>query len=221
MRVLTEQDYLANRGLIQKVARGCYARCQAVGLALDYEDVVQELSLTFVKAWRQFDPSRGFQFSTYYVMAARHQFNRFIDKLMEERVEHGVRSVEEISSWCSDDGEALSMAEVIASDELGPEARAMLAQRMEQLQKRLKPLTQVVLQWLVKPPLELSVELAAVAAHANVGREQGRTIRPRVEVTAQTILAFLQLLDPEHITRGKVQETRRELDLLLKELEAA
>lgn len=215
MRELTQKDYVDNVALIHKVARGCFARLQAIGVALDYDDVFQELSLTFVKAWRQFDSNKGYQFSTYFVVGARHEFNRFVAKAVAERVEHGVRSLEEMNDWADGDG-SLTIEETISGGDLDQVERLLVIERMEQLSKSLSPLSKLVLEWLVTPPAELEREVVAGVRHAHLSRAtHGVMRRARTDVSIGSILAFIKMIDPAAVSNDEVVKTRKELNKLM------
>jgi hypothetical protein len=218
VRELTQADYLANTGLVHKIAGPCYRRALATGIAIDYDDVVGELTLAFVKSWQKFDESKGLKFSTYFTVAAHHQFNRFIEKQVAERMEHGVRSIEEINSWGSagnTDG-TLTMEDVLPCAALTPEQRVSAQQQMEVLGRRLTPLTKLVLEWLLNPPPELSREVEAAVQHAVYSRAQGYNARVADnDVSVRAILKFIAMVKPGEITKDQIAETKEELTWLL------
>lgn len=67
------QQMALNMGLIQKVANRGYAMmCAAPNRRndLEFEDLVSECQIIFMKARDKFDPGMGYQFSTYFYVAA-------------------------------------------------------------------------------------------------------------------------------------------------------
>lgn len=218
MRQITTAEYEANVGLIHNVARACFARVQAVGVAMDYEDVFQELSVTFVKAWARFDETKGNRFSTYFVTAARNEFNRHVEKMVAERAEHGVRSVEEMSS--SDDGDDDWALDQIAGASPDPLARAEAKEMLERLDRRLRPLTKLALDWLMNPPEELERELKASQQHVEFARTFGLPMRRPTDITIGGVLWFLHMLNPQAVSKQDIRDTREELDLVLAEIQS-
>jgi len=70
-------DPIKNMRLIKKVAYTVHARRFApLGLPMDKEDLVQELVVVWLGCVEKFDPTSGFQFSTYFMRAAYNRVNR-------------------------------------------------------------------------------------------------------------------------------------------------
>lgn len=86
-----DKFYADNTGLIHQVARKGYARMSAIGANLDYEDLFQELSITFIKSYEALDVERNGKFSTYFFMAARNRINALAEDFEMERL--GLRTV--------------------------------------------------------------------------------------------------------------------------------
>ncbi len=55
------------------------------------------MSESFVRAQKTFDPTKGFSFSAYYGQSCWHNFNKWAAKLIEEKQELGLVSVEAMS----------------------------------------------------------------------------------------------------------------------------
>lgn len=78
-------EYSAHRGLINQMAYKGYLRLQQAGVAIEYDDVVQEMSLIYCKAAERFDASKGFTFAAYLGQAIWHDFNKVAEKLIQDK----------------------------------------------------------------------------------------------------------------------------------------
>lgn len=83
-------SYESVQRLLYKMAIKSFARVQALGLGMTFDDVLQEMNLSYVLARRAWDPERGVRFTTYVTTAARQNFNNRIAKMARERVEMGM-----------------------------------------------------------------------------------------------------------------------------------
>lgn len=168
--------YAENVGLVKQVAWKGYQRLAAIGAVIEFEDLVQELSLVFVDAYDKFDESNGAKFSTYFTVSAFNELNKLARKHEAERVELGMRSIEEMDSMA---GEGNSLSERIASDALTPEEIAERESAIREVTGRLTPVAALVVEWVANPPDFLMRELCAHQAHADYARSQGVARRNR------------------------------------------
>lgn len=77
--------YADNVGLVQSLANKYYGRMTALGATMTFDDVMQELSLVFVKSYELFDADKC-KFSTYFTRAAQNRINHIAEKLEYERM---------------------------------------------------------------------------------------------------------------------------------------
>lgn len=71
--------------LLNGLARKCYGRLMAAGVVIYYEDVFQNMSMSFVQAHRTYKPEMGYSFSAYFGRACFNNFNKWAKKLIREQ----------------------------------------------------------------------------------------------------------------------------------------
>lgn len=204
-------DYFkANVGLVHTVSRQGFARLQSAGVAMDYDDVFQEMSMVFLKAYEKFDATRGFKFSTYFFMAAYNRLNSWAQGLIEERIKHGVVSIQEMNS--SDDGEDFDLDQVLMADENTPEAQYQVTEFLEHVAKSLSPLAQLILVWVMQPPPELMTEVRKAEAYALYGRQRGYNSKCMVSVSPRYVANFIRMIS--NVSQPETERALKEIDRL-------
>lgn len=188
--------------LAHSMARKAYERLRAAGChSMTYEDVFQEMALSFVKARAKFDPGRGATFATYYTTAAWTNFNRVAESLIEQNIGH--ESLDEARS--QNDRE---FHESVADEDTEtPEELALLAERRRKKLAAMSPLARRVVEILDAPPKVVLDELKAVRARAKRSRERGvgRMVAPQT-LTVRFIMQVMGL------SPAQMQEVKRELE---------
>lgn len=179
--------YAENVGLVKQVAWKGYQRLIAIGATMEFDDLVQELSVTFVRAYDKFDESNGAKFSTYFVHAAYNDLNKLAKRIEAERVDLGMRSIEEIDALV---GEGGSLAERVASEAMTPEEIVERDSAIREIESRLTPVAALVMHWIIDPPDFLERELQAQQAHADYARSRGIAKRNRIS-PARFVCDFL------------------------------
>lgn len=73
-------DLVANKRLVYKFANRAFnSRLLPFQHQIEFDDLVSELSLTWMRCTKKFDPNLGLQFSTYFYRAATNEVERMID----------------------------------------------------------------------------------------------------------------------------------------------
>lgn len=201
--------YKANTGLVHAVSKKGYARLQSAGVAMDYDDVFQEMSMVFLKAYEKFDASRGFKFSTYYFIAAYNKLNSWAQGLIEERIEHGVVSIQEMNDK---DGEEFDLDQVLMADESTPEAQYQVTEFLEHMAKSLSPLATLILAWVMQPPPELMTEIRKAEAYALYGRQRGYNSKCMVSVSPRYVANFIRMIS--NVSQPETERALKEIDRL-------
>jgi DNA-directed RNA polymerase specialized sigma24 family protein len=173
-----DRYYADNIGLIHTVAGKGYRRLMGIGACIDYDDLVQELSLVFVKAYAKFDEGRG-KFSTYFTSSAYNELNEIAAKFEKERIEMRVASIEEMDRWENTELGVLSVEEKIACLDATPEARCETMSSLAQMFEGLTPLAEFILEAVINPPDYMEAEFRAASAHAEFARNSGIAKRNR------------------------------------------
>lgn len=201
--------YQANIGLVHTIARRGFARLAAARVPIDYEDVFQEMSMVFVKAMNGFDESKGFKFSTYFFMAAYNRLNAWAGDMIEERLKHGVVSVEELAG---DSGEDFSLEEILYVDEATPEAHYRVTELLEHIVRKLSPLAGLILTWSIAPPPEVMDSVRKAQLQAEYARTRGINARCMTQVSPRYIASFLQMVTDA--TGYELERALKEIDTL-------
>jgi RNA polymerase sigma factor (sigma-70 family) len=187
--------YAGNLGFVHTIARKCYGRLQGMGAALDYDDVFGDVRIAFLEAHQKFDPTKGFEFNTYFARSAYNKLNRVAGDVEEERITNGVRSFEELTT--DDDMHAV---ERIACQAITPEQwmeQREAADAMERVVERLSPIAGLIVEWIAQPPKALLEEIAKHQAHAEYARSVGENMRSFAGVNVSFICKFLRMTMPE------------------------
>lgn len=212
-----DRFYANNIGLIHTVARKGYGRLMGIGAAVDYEDLVQDLSEVFVKAFDCFDEQNG-KFSTYFTSAAINKINQIAEgfeldrtgvkttrclsnevnpetgkrkwKAKREQIHAGAVSVEEMSSWGEEDGG--SILESIDSGIATPEQVVQAEQELEAMLGRLSPLAATICEMAINPPDLIEREFVALSAHAEYARGQNIERRGRSSLNVSFVAGVLE-----------------------------
>jgi RNA polymerase sigma factor (sigma-70 family) len=201
--------YKANVGLVHSVSKKGYARLRSAGVGLDYDDIFQEMSIVFLKAYSGFDESQGFKFSTYYFRAAYNKLNTWAQKMIDERLEHGVVSIQELNH--TEDGEN-SLEDVLMVDHTTPEAQYRVTEFLKHVNDTLSPLASLILAWVLQPPPQVMTEVSKAEANAEFGRSLGYNSRCMVNITPRYIASFIQMISD--VTQPDVERALKEIDRL-------
>ena len=196
-------DYKENIGLIHLITRKCMGWVMALGVQLDYEDVMQEVSLAFVTASRQYDPSTGIKFSAYLTRAAYNQIRKTVGvmtgakrlndtekqllaRLQDENKELVAAGRETKSTYF---GLAVVAIEDMVSEEnpnpvdmfaavgKSPELIASETQEWENALSQLSPMANVLAGLLKEPPAALLSELQSQYEHEKIAVEMKRATK--------------------------------------------
>ena len=202
--------YKANVGLVHTVARKGYSRLVAANVGIDYEDVFQEMSVVFLKAYEGFDASKGFKFSTYFFMSAYNRLNSWASDLIDERLKHGVVSIDELND--SGGEEDYSLEDVMLVDAATPEAHCRVTELLEHIARTLSPLANLILTWAVAPPKELLDEVRKAELNAEFGRSIGLNVRCMTSVNPRFVSRFIQMISD--VTQSELNKALKEIDAL-------
>ena len=206
--------YKANMGLVHVVSRKGFSRMAAAKVVIDYEDVFQEMSIVFLKALEKFDESKGFKFSTYYFMCAFNRLNRWAQDLIEERLKHGVVSIEELGHNVGDGGDMDmgGMMSDMSDPSADPESSYRVRELLDHMAKSLSPLAGLILEWSIAPPEEVMTEIRKAQKYAEYGRAKGHNSRCMVQVSPRYIASFVRMISD--VSQPEVTKALREIEEL-------
>ena len=89
--------------LLRKLAHKCFARADAMGLPMTYDDVLQEMNVAYVLSKNAWNPDRGVLFSTYLTTSCYRRFNTAIAKMETERKYLGMVNMSDMRRTDNDD----------------------------------------------------------------------------------------------------------------------
>lgn len=243
-------QFAENQGLVHLQAKIGLKMAAAAGLAcLDYEDMFQEASISFVIAAKGFDESAGIKFSAYYTKVCFSQFRRTIGVMTgvknlnpDQRTEIAERKetnkkraatgksllpdidykVTTVSFTPSNDEDADTLQDRLVSECPTPEQILEHKQELAAARAKLSPLAQLVVDWLQDPPPELVAELNKQLAHADICTEQRvRVVGLRHGLTVDNIGKFINMVGQGSVTDDDLVRVKTELRVMAQDLEVA
>lgn len=137
-------------GMLIQQASIFYGRVLGLGLPMEFEDVLQEVNMAYVKARKKWSPEKA-KFNTYCFVVVRNEFNRRIERMVNDRVHLGMGSIDNLASG-EDDGEVgdgYSRYLNEESTDLAPDERIERRQEVMQRLRRLTPHSRAVVAKLV------------------------------------------------------------------------
>jgi DNA-directed RNA polymerase specialized sigma24 family protein len=185
-------NYQDHIGLVHQFARKGWGRMIAAHVAVEYEDVVQEMSVTFTKAVRAYDPEKGITFSAYVGRAIWNDFNRYAQKHIDEQMGLGLRSVEQVTVEGGD--HESNIFDAISSPDRGPEEALERKQEILENLRSLTPTARFIAAQLISPDPALE---AAFDEHARTTKEE--TGRGVLAMNLRFIGEHFQI-DPKRLT---------------------
>lgn len=139
---------------IIKLSWASYRRFSGSRVPVDYDDVLQEASMAFVKASKGFDPERGFKFITYLGAAIASRLANFKHSMDRQLVGKTIS----FDSMAGDE-EGGDIYEVMPSREPTPLETILLEKQFAETMSSLGPLGQQMIDWIMNPPEEIQEEL--------------------------------------------------------------
>lgn len=164
--------FKASEKLIWKMAGRVMMRLKAAGARqLDREDVVQELSIAWIKAKDSWNADYGVPFPAYFVRGAWQHINRWADGISEEIQNVGPS----LDATLGDEDNARSLGDMI-EDRTARSADQIVidAERRAFVYAKLSPRAAKFLELLESPPPELYRQVDAICARASQARTNGR-----------------------------------------------
>lgn len=228
-------DYKENIGLIHLITRKCLGWVMALGVQLDYEDVFQEVSLAFVTASRQYDPSTGIKFSAYLTRAAYNQIRKTVGVLTgakrlndkekqllarltdenKELVAAGREtkstffglSVVSIEDMAGEDDQ--NPIDMFATAGKSPEVIASETQEWENAVSQLSPLALLLADMLKEPPAALLSELQSQFEFEKIAverKQMAKATRPFVTLKAVSgFVAKISDVTPAELLKAEAE----------------
>lgn len=157
--------------LVHMLARKGYARLQALKISvLDYEDVFQEMSMSFVRAADKWNPDFGTSFTAYFGRAAFNDFNKVVERLTERAAPVFLLGDHiPADGRCHEDPTEGEIVEYLLTAEGGfaESTEDAVARREDALRnfKKLTRTTQELVEELIDPSQDIEAAFGAVQEH--------------------------------------------------------
>lgn len=165
-----------HKGMMIKLSRRAQYRLERAGISVEFDDVMQEASVAFVKAKQGFSPQHGAKFSTYLWTAIGNNLNRFCDQMRD-----AYRGAVSLDTPASDSEDAPSLLDVLQDvNALDPQEILMRNQTASETLAQFSPDTRRVLTCLITQPDLLMQEYERVRAYYEMSRAMGHA-GPRVK----------------------------------------
>jgi len=188
---MTTKPKFANDGSYESIERQLeglaskfFARAVAIGIAMDRDDVVQELRIAYLKSKSSWKPDGGARFSTYFQTCACRHFNDRISKEETERAKLGMGSMSALAEKWGDDGDDVP-AGIEASmgvEDAHEEAKIRIEEMRERLSKLSPDGRTLVLKLLMAERDKADLKLSDICVA--VGIQGARLKAVRAEIRA-------------------------------------
>jgi hypothetical protein len=184
-------NYEDHTGMLHTHARKGWGRLEANGVTVEYGDVFQHMCESFLICQRTYDPSTGFSFGAYYGRSIWNNFNKWAERLIEERQVLGMVSLDALSdATCSDSSSVLEFADFADDGDDSydsPEDIISARQQSHNAARMLTPTAKRVVALLVHH---------TPALLAYVEERNSRMLRKMVNINLWTIMDFLEVPRP-------------------------
>lgn len=176
----------------------------AGGSTLQFEDVMQELSIAYVIAARNWKSEHGVPFGAYLTLGMRNHINRWAQKEINEGFH---LAIDATTNGENGDGDGRALHDVVADDADLPDQIVEDREYRAKLLEKATPLTRAFLQLLDAPPAELIEGHRALRARMIYGRERGFTSWAPAEISAPLVFRFMGY-DKAQITKVRAELAR-------------
>lgn len=192
-------------GLIHKLCHRAYRRTSSLGLSLDFDDLVQEACVTWMRCEKKFNPEAGFYFTTYLGTAVNNRLNQVIDRHCRTEVAVGGQSLD---APIDEDGGTLE--EVLPDESVDLLGTVIAWDARRKMMESLSPLARWVVTTLESPSREVLAEWKAYQVVQDKRRANGEQVHPTSELNL-TWLGRHFLLPKRLVSHQQWAELRREL----------
>lgn len=165
-----------HKGMMIKLSRRAQRRLEGAGISVEFDDIMQEATVAFIKAKQGFDPQNGAKFSTYLWTSITNNLNRFCDQMRDL-----YRGSVSLDAPSSDSKDAPSLMDVLVDiNAIDPQEALMRNETAVETLAQFSPDTRRVLTYLITQPESLMQEYGRVRAYYEHSREMGHA-GPRVK----------------------------------------
>lgn len=191
-RFPNDGSYASVERQLHRLAMKCYARVQALGLSMDFDDVMAEMNLSYVRARMAWNPDKGARFSTYCQTACMNNFNQRIEKQETERVNLGMISYREaLGPVGSEEDAEDDPLSILGSDGVGgvipsiENDRQVAEEARQRIARLTAPTKRLVLALLMdekSDPMSPSAKLADLAKSVGLSGDELKRVKREIKV---------------------------------------
>lgn len=218
-------SYESNVRLMHNLAYKAHRKLEAAGyFGMNYDDVFQEVSESYLKALQAFDPTMGFRFSTYFVTSFWRNFAKTMEAFYKRKPIEAI-SLNGLMSGEDGDDEYIDGALGMDTDGYQPDDILWQKQAIAYAADRLDGLSKRVLEAMVNPSAELMGQLAEGRGRTNMVMAQTKEgARPmfqnvlRIDFVVRALTSSHNLTEKQIGTLAKM--VRRKFSEVAAELEA-
>lgn len=165
-----------NQRMIDKLVRDYFWQMNRSGLAVEMDDVRQEVMTAWWLAKEGFNPEMGYRFSTYLFRVVQSRIRIMLESEHRNTKKLGIVSIDKNIGSEQDGGDsAVSLYDYLASSDAMPDQAEEIKENAREIVRRLSPLARQALEWLIDPPEHLQWELEALR-HRSIATQSPRRI---------------------------------------------
>lgn len=181
--------------LVKKHAHRYYRQVVALRLRdLEFEDVEQEIWMTWLRCLENFDPQNeaGSTFANYFSNAAHHNLQRLFQRTVRDTIEIAPCSLQD---FVAEDGDEFVPEFANVIDRRNPEHDFLAREALERAWAQLSPLTQYVVSLQLNPDEDVIAYFRARAAHRQIeiGLGLRKSHRDLAEYSLRDLMEYLDL----------------------------
>lgn len=183
-----------HKSLIHKMTKKCWGRLDSLGFSMDYEDIFQEHCVSYARAVKCYDPSKGITFSAYMGTAIYNGFNEAVKRMVAEReVLNVVYLGDEVAADSVEGLEGHDNIDSILGDGIRSpsiEDQSVLSDEIRERVSSLSDNAKLVIRELLSPSKAILKTLEGIKAHSKLAKEMKQ---PRIHVPPEVNLRVIRM----------------------------
>ena len=166
---------------LEGMASKFFARVSAIGIAMDRDDVVQELRICYLKTRSTWKPDGGARFSTYFQTCAWRHLNTRIAKEEAERAQFGMHSYQGLDSGASGERAADGLLDRMEANGETEDSIEDARIRIDEMRERMAALSSdgrlLVVKLLVAERNKVDLKLSEICVNAQITGDRLKAVR--------------------------------------------
>ena len=167
-------EFADHQGLIHKLTKKCWGRLQELKIYdHEYEDVFQINCIAYVKVSRAFNPELGYGFGAYLGRAIYNEFNKYAEKIINEKIELNLQSYEDYAGEDGDDFDFMSVHIADPSILNAVENNHIIGDEARECINKLSSTSKLIVRELLSPSIGLQKSFDGMKAHSELAKDLG------------------------------------------------